>query len=103
MVNDIVMTIPILLVSALALGLGFFRPARWVGHLLLCSCGGIALVLQVMLFHEGLLIPVLPVIWGLVGLMTVLGVLAGLWWQRIAIVSRSDHPSSASRLQELTF
>ena len=47
----------------------------------------IALVLQAMLFKEGLLVPIVQVVWGLVGLATVLGVLAGLWWQRLAEVS----------------
>lgn len=87
MLNDIVMSIPILGITALAFAGGFFRPARWVGHLLLCSSGMIALVLQAMLFKEGLLVPIVQVVWGLVGLATVLGVLAGLWWQRLAVVS----------------
>ena len=47
------------------------------------------MILQVMLFKEGQLVPVVQVVWGLVGLATVMGVLAGLWWQRVAVVSRT--------------
>ncbi|KAL7417698.1 hypothetical protein BDY24DRAFT_99545 [Mrakia frigida] len=92
--SDVLITIPTLVLSALALGLGLFRPARYVGHNLLCLAGGIAFVLQLMLFREGLLIPIREVIWGLVGLAAILGLVLGVWRQRVGVLSMSSMAGS---------
>ena len=52
--------------------------------------GGVAFVLQLMLFREGLLVPIREVIWGLIGLSAILGLVLGVGRQRIGVVSRSS-------------
>jgi len=87
--SDVLITIPTLVLSTLALGLGLFRPARYVGHIFLNMAGGVAFVLQLMLFREGLLIPIRQVVWGLIGLAVILGLLLGVGRQRFGVVSCS--------------
>lgn len=100
--SDLAIALPTLILSLSALSLGWLRAFTYIGHLLLTTAAGLALVLQVVLFKEGLVVPSLHGVLALMGAGGLGGLIVGIWKQRVGVVSLRDAQLHGRRRRRLT-
>lgn len=96
--SDLAIALPTLILSLSALSLGWLRAFTYIGHLLLTTAAGVALVLQVVLFKEALVVPSLQGVLALMGAGGLGGLFVGIWKQRVGVVSLRFYDKRRRRL-----